>query len=76
MGNSNGKISFRIAKSCKTKDFKGGNAGQFWETLGRKYDTVPAQSLTKSERVLRKSKLVKYEEAEIKITNFKGIQLK
>jgi hypothetical protein len=41
LSNSNGKIAFGIFKSCKTKDYKIGNAA--WEKLKKKFDPVTAQ---------------------------------
>ena len=38
VSNSSGKIAFGILKSCKTKDYEGGNASLAWERLKMKLD--------------------------------------
>jgi hypothetical protein len=57
-----------IVKSHKSKDFEDGNAALAWEKLKKKYASIFAPSLVKTERMLRESRLGKNEDPEMWIT--------
>jgi hypothetical protein len=76
VSSSSGKIAFRIVKSCKTKVYEDGHAVLAWKKLKKKYDTVSAPSLVKTERLFRECKLGKDEDPETWITNLEDLRLK
>jgi gag-polypeptide of LTR copia-type len=76
VSNSNGKIAFGIMKSCKSKEFEGGNAVLAWEKLKKKYDPISARSLVKTERMFREYRLGKNEEPEIWINSLEYLRIK
>ena len=65
VSSSAGKIAFGIVKSCKTKEYKDGNAVLAWEKLKKKFEPISAPSLVKTERMFRESKLNKDEDPEV-----------
>jgi hypothetical protein len=76
VSSSSGKIAFGIVKSCKTKDYEDGHAGLAREKLKKKYDSVYAPSLVKTERLFRECKLGKDEDPKTWITNLEDLRLK
>ena len=54
-----GKVSFRIIKGCKTKDYPNGNAPKSWKRLCDKYIYKSAPTLIKIKRKIAKSRLKK-----------------
>jgi gag-polypeptide of LTR copia-type len=76
VSNSNGKIAFRIVKSCKSKEVEDGNAALAWEKLKKKYDPISAPLLVKTERMFRESRLGKNEDPELWINNLEGLRIK
>jgi hypothetical protein len=76
VSSSNVKIAFGIVKSCKTKEFEGGNTLLAWEKLKRKYDPISAPSLVKTGGMFRESRLGKNEDSEIWISNLEDLHIK
>jgi hypothetical protein len=76
VSNSNRKIAFGIAKRCRSKDFKDGNAALAWEKWKKKYDPISAPSLAKTERMFRESRLAKNEDPKLWISNLEDLRIK
>jgi C2H2 zinc-finger/Zinc knuckle len=73
---SDGKIAFGIVKGCKTKEYEDGNAALAWEKMQKKYNSIFAPSLVRTERMFRESKLNKDEDPDVWITNLEDIRIK